>query len=691
MSGYNIQQPSKAKDPTVSATIALNDSQTQAIINYATSAQSGCWTQTSMRNYMQQVDQRYMRELDFTQEEILARRANNLGDPTKLQNFTLPIIMPQVETAVTYLANVFLTGYPIFGVSANVSNIAAAQQLEALISDNANKAQWVPELLKFFRDGLKYNIHALECQWVTKTVNSVDPAPNVASKITARAKEVVWQGNVIKRVDLYNAFWDTRVVPNKIAENGEFAGYTEIYSRIRMKQYINDLYDVVSKSTAIKALESGSTYTSLSSSSMPFGYYEPNINPYPKVVPNTLNNSFNWSAWATNTTEGRGIKYGDSYSVTTLYARILPSDFSINVPASNTPQIWKFIIINGKIVLLAERLTNIHNMLPMFFGQPLDDGLRYQTKSFADNVTPMQDLASGLWNAFIASKRRLITDRVLYDPSRIRSQDINSPNPSAKIPVKASAYGRAIGDSVYQFPYRDDQANSLVMAADQINKYANVTNNQNPAMQGQFVPGNKTLQEYQDTMGHGNAGNQMIAMAIEHSVFMGLKDVLLTNYLQYQQDGTAYNFKTNAEVKVDQLTIRRAAVRFTMSDGLIPKDKQMGTETLQTAFQVIGSSPQIGQGYNIPPMFSYLMSLHGANISQFEKSPLQMQYEQAMGAWQQAAQEAADKGAPFNTPQPEPSPELKQLMQQQQQLWQQNSSNTDAIANVVASVNEGAK
>jgi len=34
----------------------------------------------------------------------------------------------------------------------------------------------------------------------------------------------------------------------------------------------------------------------------------------------------------------------------------LPNDFGMMVPEENTPQVWKFVIINNQVVLYAERL-----------------------------------------------------------------------------------------------------------------------------------------------------------------------------------------------------------------------------------------------------------------------------------------------------------------------------------------------
>jgi len=63
-----------------------------------------------------------------------------------------------------------------------------------------------------------------------------------------------------------------------------------------------------------------------------------------------------------------------------LYARILPNDFGMMVPEENTPQVWKFVIINNQVVLYAERLSNAHDYIPIIFGQPLEDDCNSRPK-----------------------------------------------------------------------------------------------------------------------------------------------------------------------------------------------------------------------------------------------------------------------------------------------------------------------
>lgn len=72
--------------------------------------------------------------------------------------------------------------------------------------------------------------------------------------------------------------------------------------------------------------------------------------------------------------------------------------------------------------------------------------------------------------------------------------------------------------------------------------------------------------------------------------------------------------------------------------------------------QVIGSSPQINQGYNLAPLFSYLMKTQGADLTPFEKSPEQVQYEQASQQWKETVIEAMKQGADSTKLPPQPNP-----------------------------------
>lgn len=598
-------------------------------------------TQWNIRGRLEEQDKLYSRETDNTLEQQRAKTANIYGDSSRYQNLTVPVVKPLVESAVTYQTSVFLTGSPLFGVVSSPEFIDEALQLETIIDNQAQKGAWVSELMNHFRNGFKYNLAGLEVSWDKETVPALITDLSY-STTQAKPSEEIWQGNKIKNIDLYNSFWDFTVPPCQIASRGEYAGYTEIYSRIALKQFIANLPDKI-VANVVPALSSG--LSSLSTSDTGGTYYLPQINAK-ALVNNDRIIGTNWASWAGITQAANtGIDYKNYYEVTTLYARILPSDFRMNgVPQQNTPQVWKFIIVNHSVVIYAERQTNAHGLIPILFTQPYEDGLGYQTKSLLDDVSPMQSLSTTLANSWIASRRRAISDRTLYDPSRVAPEHMNSPNPSAKIPVRPSAYGKPVSESVYAFPFRDDQAQMAMAEIQSVQQFAYLVSGQNQAKQGQFVKGNKTKHEFADVMAHANGPDQKTAIGYEASLFTPLKHIIRINILQYQGAEILLSRKKKTQVKVDPMQLRKAVLEFDVSDGLVPSEKLINGEAWTTAMQVVGSNPQVGQSYNFAAMFSYLMKSQGADLTPFEKSPEQLAYEQAMQAWQQIAMEGMKQG-----------------------------------------------
>lgn len=615
-----------------------------------TSAWNMSYLNWNIREQLRQKDLVYMREQDYTQEQWRARLANMYGDPNKLQNVTVPIVMPQVESAVVYQAGVFLTGNPIFGVVSTPQFADAAQQMEAIMEENSIRGAWPAELLMWIRDGLKYNLSALEVVWERKMVPSLETQISQSIK-QAIPKQVNWEGNVLRRWDMYNTFWDTRVAPRDVPEKGEFVGRTEIVSRIALKQFIATLPDKM-ESNLKAAFESawGGANTSYDK------YYVPFVNPMALLSVTDPRATTDWMAWAglSPNNDSMRIQYSNMYQLNTLYARIIPADFGLEVPAKNTPQIWKFIFVNGQVLIYAERQTNAHNMLPVFFHQPLEDGLDYQTKSFQDNITPFQQLASTFMNSAVSARRRAISDRALYDPSRIDAKEINNPSASAKIPVRSAAYGKPLGEAVYPFPFRDDQSPMAMQEMQQMMQFANIASGQNQAQQGQFVKGNKTLFEFDNVMQNANGRNQNIAIGYEVRSYSKIKEVLKLNILQYQGNAQIYSVAQDKVVSIDPATLRKAVLTFKISDGLLPSDKIINGDTFNSLMQFGLQVPQIGQGYNVPDMFTYLMKMRGADLKPFQKPNVQVEYEKAQAQWMQLAQVAIEKGQPFNVPQPTP-------------------------------------
>ena len=644
---------------TQSTPFVLNKTSQESFIQYYRESLLTVNTiKSNQRSRFESIDRAYMRENDKTDHQHMAKLANKEGEADALQDITVPVVMPQVETAVEYQASVFLTGVPIFGVVANPAFQDAAIQMETVLDSNAIRGGWTREFLMFFRDGFKYNFAPIEVSWDRETVVSIITDVEFSTK-EGKPTDNIWAGNKVKRLDPYNTFVDPRVPPSEVYKRGEFAGYTEFLSRIELKQLIADMNGTITMNIT-KAFESTSqAIPGTSTGETAENFYVPQINP-DIFVRDYYEGNMNWLSWAGIGAQAANktvIEYRNSYEKTTLYCKILPSEFSLRVPGANTPQIWKLIIINHQVIIHAERQTNAHGWIPILIGQPHEDGLDYQTKSLATNAQAFQEVTTSFMKSILASRRRAISDRTVYDPSRILAAHMNSANPSAKIPVRPSAYGKNVAESVHQFPYKEDQGAFNMAQIRDLIAMSNSLAGQNPARQGQFVKGNKTREEFSEVMDNAAGRDQTVAILHESQVFTPMKTIFKLDILQYQGGTSLYSRDKEEAVEIDPLALRKAILEFKISDGLVPADKIISADAWTIALQTIGTSPQIGSSYNIAPMFSYLMKTKGAIITPFEKSPEQVAYEQALQVWQQIAGLVAEKGGDLKSIPPQPLPQ----------------------------------
>lgn len=568
-------------------------------------------------------DRVYYRETDWTAAQLKARWANYMGDARKMQNMTVPVVQPQVEATVGYLTEVFCTGEPFFGVVAPPSQVDTGLQLESVIGDNSRRFGWRAEYVKCFRDGLKYNLMAMEKAWEKKKVFSIINDFTQRESEAGVSSEEAYAGNFARRIDLYNIILDTRVLPNKVHSHGEFVGYVELMPRTALKQLIIDLGSGSTMNVTEAFRSSGNTY--VVGNKAPGEYYIPLINPLALLSPSS-NYGTNWTSWLAGVSNNGNLEYRDLYEVATLYIRVLPSDFNLNLPAKNTPQIFKLIVVNKQWIVFCKRMTNAHNFLPIVVGQPFDDGLGYQAKSFGDNVTPYQEMASSLWSAGIESKRRLVFDRIFYDPSRVSKADIDQTSSVARIPVKPGAYGKPVQDAVYSTNYRDDSVVGVLQMAQQVQQMAQTANGTNNVQQGQFQKGNKTKFEFETVMNKSDWHPRLLAITLEDSWFAPLKEITKMNIIQYQGPAELYNFQQQKSVKINPQDLRKSVLQFKMTDGQTPSEKLLSLDVLGQVAQLGMAVPEINAQYDVVGMLLYSFKSQGAYwLDSFKRTPEQMQ------------------------------------------------------------------
>lgn len=522
-----------------------------------------------------------------------------------------PIVVAQVDSFVAYLSEVFLTGSPLFPVVSNPTNKAWAEKLEVLLDDHAQLGKYTRQLALFIRNAVKYNFSAIELDWTSIEKFSVADSIETTSGRTVDRSERKF--TKLKNLNVRNTVWDASIAPGDVAEHGDYAGYVERLSRMKLKRLLNKWTKEGKVYNADKAMGSAGVVQTAPT----INYREdPQISDYIDQSTTRGRDGLDWEAWMDNRPSKRGNKgaMGAVYEIFYLYARIMPADFGITAPGPNTPQIWKFAIVNNNCMVYASRVISAYDYLPILFGQPLEDGLNYQTQSVAEGEIPFQKAAATLFNIRFAAARRAVSDRALYIPDMIKPSDINSPVPAPKIPVHISALSnKKIGDAYAQIPFDMRGTETTIQDAATIVQFSNQLHGVNAPRQGMFQKGNKSVKEWDDTMGSSDGRMRMPALILEAQVFTPMKDMMKLNIFQYGEDAEVTSQVSGETLDVKMNELRQQVLTFRIADGYTPKAKLANTGSLTELMGMINQSPILQQAYggHLPGMFSHFATLLG--------------------------------------------------------------------------------
>ena len=603
------------------------------------------------RAFLEEIDRNYYGEVDTTHVGNKTKQLVRGGQIDKFVNVVVPVVLPHVESAVAYQNSMFLQGYPIIATAGPAKFQSAAKQMDAVIEDQQLHFGWVGEIQKTFRSLFKYNLGATHATWEDELAFGPDGS-----------LEVTYSGNKLEWMDLYNTYWDPTVPPAKAHSDGEYAGFTKLYSPVNFMRHIQKLPKIFNIAKALGSLGNVSVPGA--------SFYVPSVNPNTFVDPKTIGTT-NWDSWFNvNPTAqkmnhpSRTVTFG-MHQVTTAYAWIIPSQLGMKkgLTSPDQLQIWRFIVVNDDTLVHAQRMTNAHSNLPIVVAQGIDDGLGYQTKSMAQNVMPMQQITTALFNAGIQARKKALTGRTFYDPKRVSKTDMESDNQNKAIQVKRDAYddNAAVSAAVHTLQFNDGIFQQDQQDLNSANAMADQITGRNPARQGQFVKGNKTREEFNTIMGNSEGRDVATSLALEGSYFTPIKSIIKGNILQYQDVKSLYNSRNNEVIEVTPEELRNANLTFKLSDGLISTSKMLSTDTLAVVFQTLQAMPELGGSYNMAGLFAYLMETQGANIEQFQKPEEMVAYEQAMGQWTQAVAMVAEQAGKI--------PEI--TMEQMQELLKQ--------------------
>lgn len=572
------------------------------LVNYVNTLMTTHRMRSDMYAKMEAIDQAYAR-YNAGQSD-----GNEICEVNENDRVTPPIVVSQVDSMVAYLSEVYLSGSPLFPVVSTYKNRKAAEELEVLMDDHSLLGGYPRELMLFIRNAVKYNFGPLEVDW--GPIQQFSVAADFTNTDSGRKVEATRKYyNQLKGLDPYNTIWDSNVLPSEVAKNGDYAGYIEMYSYVRLKRLIAD-YQIRNKVYDIdKAIYAGRQGAA---SAAQYYRQKPDISDMGgSYAPHT--GSINWEAWLQGKQKRSIHNNTMGYEVIKLYLRLLPSDFGIPSPQANTAQIWKVILVNGKL-LVAERVISAYDYLPILIGQAIEDGFGVQTQGVAEGEMEFQEAAAKLFNIRFSAARRAVSDRAIYAADAINPKDVNSKQAAPKIPVQLSSLANQTLDSVYkQIPFDMRGLETTLNDAQTIVNFSKDLHGQNSPRQGQFQRGNKSVREWTDTMSGSEERLRMPALSLEYQVFSPMKSMMALNIFQFSDDVKVVSQKTGDVLEINISELRKQVLSFRMADGYSPKSKLASTEVLTQGMQLILGSELLQQSYGpaLPGMFAHIMSLGG--------------------------------------------------------------------------------
>lgn len=558
-------------------------------------------------------------KLDDEDRERMRQNRNGKGPMPVKTN--LPLVLAKTDELLTFLLEVFWPANGMHAAYTDRENQPIAQGFALLLNQQAQRRQHYRKFGKFLFDALKYNIAAIETEWTEERGYKLKN--NTAKQLEISKDELVWAGNDLHNIDMYNFFFDPTVAPVDVPTRGEYCGIVSLHSKfeIKRKASAGQLYGI---ERFIDAANDASVTFFQEKPIVRFDY-------------NAYTNSVDWVKFATGAQYGT---IGAGVELAKVYIWINPKEFGLS--NDDEYQIWRVTVANHKYICDLEHMNNAHNMLPVAIAVPFEDNIGLQSKSAAEQLVDFQRFGSFMMNTHQEALRKALFGITVFDPSIV---DLNSKGTdvAGRIPVNPAGYGKPIGDCfkhITDAPQTDNMLN-------EIEKVMQMMEQLMPTSMLKQVADLQRATTYQAaaTVQGANRRNLKVAKVIDDQAVKHMRFQMMYNVMQFQQDIDIIDSNGN-KVEVRPAKYRDLDIEYAIGEGLQGIDKLMVTQMMKDVIAMVVQNREASQEIDVVGLINYWTSLMGdkTDISQFRRqSPT---VDQQLAARQQdLAEKQAAMGA----------------------------------------------
>lgn len=563
-------------------------------------------------------------------------RENKMGKPAKPIHNNLPLAYAQIDDLVTYCMSLYAPEMNIFVATSTADKQAVAEGLTREIGKHGQTLQYYRHFSKFILNSVKYNLGAMSCNWENYQgiTFSNDASKGAQPGQLTKVRGTVWEGNVLKSLDMYNFLFDTSVHPCDLPLKGEFYAEVELKTPFQIRRmaaqkilfgierYINSYAPIANTNNAT--------------------FYRT-----PPVLHDGLIEGGRTTNWQQVLSAGGPAQSSQLAIELVWYTTwVIPSDFGLS--SSTDLELWRIGMANGLYITAAYQIDCSHGQLPVACGSPIEDDLWNNQRSYAEMLIPLQHFASFLLNTHVEATRKAIFGITVFDKSCFPGLDLDTEDLiGARIPMKSTSAGIDI-DKAFRHYNSAPQTDQNV---DMISKIVDIMQKIMPTNQAQQVADLERATEYQAaaTVQASSRRNLKIARIINDQAISPLRFQMMYNI--YENINVIEY--TDSSGKTQQITpsdLFGAGLEFDVGTGLKGMDRLMQISIFKDLmgylFQVKGMDQQV----DLLGLLSYVCQIAGfeTDLSRFRlATPQQGAANLAQG---QAGQDDPDSTGSGNLP-----------------------------------------
>lgn len=556
---------------------------------------------------MVRVDKSYAGWLRHSREDLERdRKQEEEGIPQGIKQH-LPLTWVQLDDMMTYFAQVFAPSKGMFYSQGDPKEQTVGHGIASIMNNDSIYTGAYRDILQCILSILKYNLGGLTADWDQEIGPGVTGAQEGSQYA---AEQVVWRGNRFHAIDMYNAFYDPTTHPTEIHKCGEFFAEATIVPKfwIMREAQRERIFNVR------KILESNASNTGLGEESEFYRF--PPSEAHLSVDQSVGTSQTNWVSVLSQTPgthRQSGYEKIDMWCYLNPYEMNLIPRNSVNKSSRNKLELWRFTIISGKYIVRIEPMRTIHGFIPAFMGLINDDVMGPSAKSPAEILKPLQDFASFNMNTHIEATRKNIWGLIVYDPSIVDLNAIPKGEVAARIPLKASGWGRNIQEGIWEHNNRLETTQTI----ENLQGILEMINLFFPAssMPNQVANLERAVDSQVAAVVQGSTRRmQKAAMLIDHTVFRPLRFAAYWNIVAFHDANVEITDFRGKQVKVNLAELKETDLPFILGQGLKSIDIQAAAAKLQMIIFAIIQNPQIASTIDLLGLIDYWTSMMDVDV-----------------------------------------------------------------------------